>query len=128
MEFVMDFKTDPRSVSHLIRGWRHRTLTLLTRAGVIEPRELIEKTKLLEEYFLDGNFKNFEAQDSETLIFLNFKMSMVSFYLGRNISDIPKIIQMIDELKPYFLDHIIDLVKNKPLSEIMESRFGANFY
>ena len=112
----------------MIRDWRHRTLTLLTQAGVTEATDIIEKSQLLEAYFFDGNFKNFEAQDSETLIFLNFKMKMVRFYLGKNITNIPKIIEMIAELKPYFLDHIIESVKDKPLSEIMKDRYGANFY
>ena len=124
----MNFKTNPASVSHLICGWRHRTMRKLIQAGVSEPKELVEKSKLLEDYFFAGNAENFEAKDSETLVFLYFKMDMASFYLGKNISDIPKIIEMINELKPYFLDHILESVKDKPLSEIMKDRYGANFY
>ncbi|USI86779.1 hypothetical protein LZ086_17920 [Acinetobacter johnsonii] len=48
----MDIKPDPRSVDHLIRDWRHRTLTLLTQAGVTEATDIIEKSQLLEAYFL----------------------------------------------------------------------------
>ena len=124
----MNFKTNPASVGHLICGWRHRTMRKLMRAGVSDPKELVEKSKLLEDYFFAGNAENFEAKDSETLVFLYFKMDMVSFYLGKENSDIPKIIEMITELKPYFLDHILESVKDKPLSEIMKDRYGANFY
>lgn len=125
----MNIKHNPASVSYLTSGdWRYRTLSLLTRAGVTNPKDIIEKTKALEEYFFKGNFNDFEARDSEELLFLSFKMKMVAFYLGQDISDIPKIMDMISELKPYFLDHIIESVKDKPLSETMNDRFGANFY
>lgn len=125
----MNIKHNPASVSHLTSGdWRYRTLLLLTRAGIKAPEEIIEKTKALEEYFFKGNFNDFEAKSSEDLLLLNFKMKMVHFYLSENTANIDDIVKTIDKLKPYFLDHIIESVKDKPLSEIMSDRYGANFY
>lgn len=125
----MNIKHNPASVSHLTSAdWRYRTLLLLTRAGVTAPEDIIGKTKALEEYFFKGNFNNFEARDGEDLLLLNFKMKMVHFYLSENTTNIDDIVKMIDKLKPYFLDHIIESVKDKPLSEIMSDRCGVNFY
>ena len=57
-----------------------------------------------------------------------FRGLQLTYLKGENTANIDDIVKTIDKLKPYFLDHIIESVKDKPLSEIMSDRCGANFY
>lgn len=124
----MNIKHNPASVSHLTSGdWRYRTLLLLTSWDK-SPWNYWKNQSPLKNIF-KGSFNDFEAKSStKDLLLLNFKMKMVHFYLSENTANIDDIVKTIDKLKPYFLDHIIESVKDKPLSEIMSDRCGANFY